>query len=95
VSFWFEIKHYLRIELLLLKRGSVVYVLIQNEHFLNIVTDKGCPHAAIREDITSNLIACEELTAKFHCDLVLLESGGDNLAADFSRSAAHLFQATV
>jgi len=48
----------------------------------------GCPHAAIREDITSNLLACEELTAKFYCDLILLESGGDNLAADFSRELA-------
>lgn len=45
----------------------------------------GCPHAAIREDITANLLACEELTAKHNCDIILLESGGDNLAADFSR----------
>lgn len=48
----------------------------------------GCPHAAIREDITANLLACEELTAKHHCSIVLLESGGDNLAADFSRELA-------
>lgn len=48
----------------------------------------GCPHAAIREDITANLIACEELTDKFKADLILLESGGDNLAADFSRDLA-------
>jgi len=48
----------------------------------------GCPHAAIREDITSNLMACEQLTQKHHCDLILLESGGDNLAADFSRELA-------
>jgi urease accessory protein len=48
----------------------------------------GCPHAAIREDITANLIACEELTLKHKCDLILLESGGDNLAADFSRELA-------
>ena len=48
----------------------------------------GCPHAAIREDITANLLACEELTAKHKCDLLLLESGGDNLAADFSRNLA-------
>lgn len=48
----------------------------------------GCPHAAIREDITANLLACEELTALHHCDVVLLESGGDNLAADFSRELA-------
>ena len=48
----------------------------------------GCPHAAIREDITANLLACEELTTRHHCDLLLLESGGDNLAADFSRELA-------
>jgi len=48
----------------------------------------GCPHAAIREDITANLIACEELTAQHGCDIILLESGGDNLAADFSRELA-------
>lgn len=48
----------------------------------------GCPHAAIREDITANLLACEDLTKKFECDLIVLESGGDNLAADFSRELA-------
>ena len=48
----------------------------------------GCPHAAIREDITANIIACEELTRKHKCSIVLLESGGDNLAADFSRNLA-------
>jgi urease accessory protein len=48
----------------------------------------GCPHAAIREDITANLLACEELTQRHGCELVLLESGGDNLAADFSRELA-------
>lgn len=36
----------------------------------------GCPHAAIREDISANLQACEELTAKHNADLVLVESGG-------------------
>jgi urease accessory protein len=41
----------------------------------------GCPHAAIREDISANLTACERLTAAFDdLDLILLESGGDNLA---------------
>ena len=48
----------------------------------------GCPHAAIREDITANLLACENLTKTFACELILLESGGDNLAADFSRELA-------
>lgn len=48
----------------------------------------GCPHAAIREDISSNLVALEELHRKFHPELMLLESGGDNLAAHFSRELA-------
>ncbi len=48
----------------------------------------GCPHAAIREDITANLLALEELHAKFDPDILLIESGGDNLAAHFSRELA-------
>lgn len=48
----------------------------------------GCPHAAIREDITANLLALEDLHRRFHPDLLLLESGGDNLAACFSRELA-------
>jgi urease accessory protein len=48
----------------------------------------GCPHAAIREDITANSIALEKLTSRFQPEMLLLESGGDNLAADFSRELA-------
>jgi urease accessory protein len=48
----------------------------------------GCPHAAIREDISANLLALEDLHRKFHPDLLLIESGGDNLAACFSRELA-------
>mmetsp|Transcript_579 Transcript_579/g.696 ORF Transcript_579/g.696 Transcript_579/m.696 type:complete len:277 (+) Transcript_579:83-913(+) len=48
----------------------------------------GCPHAAIREDISANLQAAEDLTAQFHPEFILLESGGDNLAANFSRELA-------
>jgi len=48
----------------------------------------GCPHAAIREDISANLGALEELHAKFNCELLLVESGGDNLAANYSRELA-------
>ncbi|MGH3719477.1 MAG: urease accessory protein UreG [Pseudonocardiaceae bacterium] len=43
-----------------------------------------CPHTAIRDDITANLDAVEELTARHDPDLVLVESGGDNLTATFS-----------
>ena len=45
----------------------------------------GCPHTAIREDASMNFDALEELTTRHpSLDLVLLESGGDNLAASFS-----------
>ncbi len=45
----------------------------------------GCPHTAIREDASMNLVAIEQLEAQFKpLDLVFLESGGDNLAATFS-----------
>ena len=48
----------------------------------------GCPHAAIREDITANLLALEHLMDLHGPELLLLESGGDNLAAHFSRELA-------
>ena len=45
----------------------------------------GCPHTAIREDCSINLVAVEELEhSEPGLDLVLVESGGDNLAASFS-----------
>jgi urease accessory protein len=43
-----------------------------------------CPHTAIRDDITANLDAVDELTVHYDPDLVLVESGGDNLTATFS-----------
>ena len=46
----------------------------------------GCPHAAIREDISLNMDALEGLMTRFgHLDYLFVESGGDNLAAHFSR----------
>ncbi|KAL2427856.1 Urease accessory protein G [Exophiala dermatitidis] len=48
----------------------------------------GCPHAAVREDISANLLALQGLHAKFQPDLLLIESGGDNLAANYSRELA-------
>ncbi|KZP06103.1 urease accessory protein ureG [Athelia psychrophila] len=48
----------------------------------------GCPHAAIREDISANLGALETLHAKFGCQMLFVESGGDNLAANYSRELA-------
>src|SRR3974377_1005070 len=45
----------------------------------------GCPHPAIREDASANLPAIAEMCRRFpNLDLVLIESGGDNLAATFS-----------
>ena len=44
-----------------------------------------CPHTAIRDDVTANLMAVEDLEARFApLDVVLVESGGDNLTATFS-----------
>src|SRR5688500_565717 len=48
----------------------------------------GCPHAAIREDVSANILALEELNEKFKPQLMLIESGGDNLAAHYSRELA-------
>jgi urease accessory protein len=51
----------------------------------------GCPHTAIREDASANLAAIAEMRAKFpDLDLILIESGGDNLAATFSPELADL-----
>ena len=45
----------------------------------------GCPHTAIREDASINMLAVDELKEKFpDLELILIESGGDNLAATFS-----------
>lgn len=72
---------------------------------IRAVETGGCPHAAIREDISSNLSALEDLTHHLLRDggttttttastmmipLLLCESGGDNLAANFSRELADL-----
>jgi len=49
----------------------------------------GCPHTAIREDVSMNLAAVEGLVGAFpDLDLVFVESGGDNLAATFSPELA-------
>lgn len=51
----------------------------------------GCPHTAIREDASMNLAAVEELQQRFDgLELVLIESGGDNLSATFSPELADL-----
>lgn len=57
---------------------------------IRAVETGGCPHAAIREDISANLAALEGLTRECAppVDILLCESGGDNLAANFSRELA-------
>ena len=52
---------------------------------IRAVETGGCPHTAIRDDISQNLDALDQLALAVRPDLLLLESGGDNLAAQFSR----------
>ena len=60
------------------------------ERIMGIETG-GCPHTAIREDASINLAGVVELRARFPAlDLILIESGGDNLAATFSPELADL-----
>lgn len=52
---------------------------------IRAVETGACPHTAIRDDITANLLAVEDLERDFApLDIVLIESGGDNLTATFS-----------
>src|SRR2546425_9231821 len=66
--------------------------LVRNEALprerIRAVETGGCPHAAIREDISHNLLALEQLMEEVHPDLLFVESGGDNLAAQYSRELA-------
>lgn len=55
-------------------------------HRITAVETGCCPHTAIRDDISANLEAVQALQAAIHpLDLVLIESGGDNLTATFSK----------
>ena len=68
-----------------LRRAGVLPV----ERILAVETG-GCPHTAIRDDIAANLDAVEEVERRFApLDLVLVESGGDNLTATFSYGLVH------
>jgi urease accessory protein len=55
---------------------------------IRAVETGGCPHAAIREDITPNLMALDDLMRRVTPELLIVESGGDNLAAQYSRELA-------
>lgn len=62
--------------------------LLPAERIIGVETG-GCPHTAIREDASMNLEAVETLANKFpKLELILIESGGDNLAATFSPELA-------
>lgn len=58
------------------------------EERIRAVETGSCPHAAIREDISQNLHLLEDLHAEFSTELLFIESGGDNLAANYSRELA-------
>lgn len=63
---------------------------LPSERVMGVETG-GCPHTAIREDCSINLSAISEMRARFPgLDLILIESGGDNLAATFSPDLADL-----
>ncbi|MFT8367682.1 urease accessory protein UreG [Acetobacter papayae] len=63
---------------------------LPSERIMGIETG-GCPHTAIREDASINLAGVAEMTARFEgLELILVESGGDNLAATFSPELADL-----
>jgi urease accessory protein len=63
---------------------------LSEDRILGVETG-GCPHTAIREDASANLEAVAELQRRFpDLDLVLVESGGDNLAATFSPELSDL-----
>ena len=63
---------------------------LPSERLMGVETG-GCPHTAIREDASINLEAIARLSADFpNLDLILVESGGDNLAATFSPELSDL-----
>jgi urease accessory protein len=77
---------YTKEDALILTRAGALPV----ERILGVETG-GCPHTAIREDASINLAAVDDMKAKFpKLDLILIESGGDNLAATFSPELADI-----
>ncbi|MGE3244763.1 MAG: urease accessory protein UreG [Beijerinckiaceae bacterium] len=63
---------------------------LPQERIMGVETG-GCPHTAIREDCSINLHAVAQMQARFpDLDLILIESGGDNLAATFSPELADI-----
>jgi urease accessory protein len=66
--------------------------LVRNEALaaerISAVETGGCPHTAVRDDVSQNLDALQQLMRRFTPELLFVESGGDNLAAQFSRELA-------
>ena len=63
---------------------------LEAERIIGVETG-GCPHTAIREDASMNLSAIDDLTRRFKTlDMVIIESGGDNLSATFSPELSDL-----
>src|SRR6188472_3243558 len=66
--------------------------LVRNEALaperISAVETGGCPHTAVRDDVSQNLDALDQLMGRFQPQLLFVESGGDNLAAQFSRELA-------
>ena len=63
---------------------------LEEERIIGVETG-GCPHTAIREDASMNLLAVDEPCSKFkNLDFVFIESGGDNLSATFSPELSDL-----
>ena len=77
---------YTKEDALILTRSGALPI----ERILGVETG-GCPHTAIREDCSINLAAIAEMRAKFpKVEIILIESGGDNLAATFSPELADI-----
>ncbi|KZD07798.1 urease accessory protein UreG [Oceanibaculum pacificum] len=77
---------YTKEDALILNRAGA----LPTERILGVETG-GCPHTAIREDASINLAAVADMNAQFPAlDLILIESGGDNLAATFSPELADI-----
>lgn len=71
---------YTKIDAEYMRQNSV----LEDDRIIGIETG-GCPHTAIREDVSMNEAGIEELEKRFpDLDLIFVESGGDNLAATFS-----------
>ncbi|MEN3977073.1 urease accessory protein UreG [Emcibacter sp. SYSU 3D8] len=77
---------YTREDQLILNRAQA----LPEDRIMGVETG-GCPHTAIREDASINLVAIDQMLARFpRAELCFIESGGDNLAATFSPELADL-----